>query len=246
MPIFVTPLMLLGTALVAVPILLHLLMQQQPRHLEFPALRFIVQRRDVNRRRLRLRHLLLLLLRAGAILLLAAALARPVFQSAGLLAGGDAPLAAALVFDTGPRMEYRNRNQTRLEAAQKLGRTLLAQLPADSDVVVLDGQTARADFDIERGMAGLKIDRLTISPATQPLLAEFDQALAVVRKSTRPRKEIHLFTDLSRAQWGGDQMAAWRKRLKENPDVAVYAIDVGVPDPQNFGLGQIDLSNQIV
>ena len=57
--------LLAGTALVALPIVLHLIMRRRPTRLEFPALRFIQKRHDVNRRRLRLRHLLLLLLRAG-------------------------------------------------------------------------------------------------------------------------------------------------------------------------------------
>ena len=60
-----------GIALIAVPIVLHLIMRQKPKHLEFPALRFIKQRENSNRRRLRLRHLLLLLLRCAAIALLA-------------------------------------------------------------------------------------------------------------------------------------------------------------------------------
>ena len=57
--------MLGGAALVAVPIVLHLIMRQQPRIAEFPALRFIKLREQSNRRRLQLRHLLLLLLRCA-------------------------------------------------------------------------------------------------------------------------------------------------------------------------------------
>ena len=114
---FLTPLMLAGAALVAAPIVLHLIMRQQPKHLIFPALRFIQQRENVNKRRLKLRQILLLALRCAAIVFLALALARPSLQSAGFLGDREAPVAAALVFDTSPRMQYRNQNQTRLEAA---------------------------------------------------------------------------------------------------------------------------------
>ena len=38
---FVNPLLLAGVAAAAVPIVLHLIMRQQPRLLEFPALRFV-------------------------------------------------------------------------------------------------------------------------------------------------------------------------------------------------------------
>ena len=53
---FVNASLLAGGALVALPIVLHLVMRQQPRQIEFPALRFLHQRREANRRRLRSRR----------------------------------------------------------------------------------------------------------------------------------------------------------------------------------------------
>src|ERR1041385_5401867 len=103
-----------GAALVAVPIILHLVMRQQPRHLEFPALRFIKQRESANRRRLKLRHILLLCCRCAAIALLALALARPSIRASGTFGDQEAPVAAALVFDTSLRMQYRQQNKSRL------------------------------------------------------------------------------------------------------------------------------------
>ncbi len=246
MPSFVTIWMLAGTALVAVPVVLHLLMWQQPKHLEFPALRFIRQRRDVNRRRLRLRHWLLLLLRMAAIGLLAVALARPKFFSSGFMASGDAPVAAALVFDNGPRMEYKHQNETRISVARALGKSLLAQFPTGSQLVVFDRQSDPAVFDLDPKMSAVRIDQLTTTAAPRPLIAKVDQALALLEKSDKPRKEVYLFTDLARTDWGGEQTAAWQKRLRENPGVSFYLLDVGVEKPQNFGLGEISLSSQVV
>ena len=92
---FVNLSLLAGTALIAVPIVLHLIMRRKPKLLEFPALRFIQQRADMNRRRLKLRHLLLLLLRAAAIALLAFALARPSVKFGTTAGSQEAPVAAA-------------------------------------------------------------------------------------------------------------------------------------------------------
>ena len=69
---FLTPMLLTGTALVAVPVVLHLIMRRKPVKHTFPALRFLRERAVANRRRLRLNHLLLLLLRMAAVVLLAA------------------------------------------------------------------------------------------------------------------------------------------------------------------------------
>ena len=74
---FVNLSLLLGTLLVAIPIVLHPVMRQKPKKLVFPAIRFIQKRQQTNRRSLRMRHWLLLLLRCLVIVAAALALARP-------------------------------------------------------------------------------------------------------------------------------------------------------------------------
>lgn len=75
---FANPLLLfLGAGLVALPVILHLIMQQKPRHFVFPALQFIRQRLSTNQRRLRVRHWILLLLRCLGVFLIALAFAKP-------------------------------------------------------------------------------------------------------------------------------------------------------------------------
>jgi hypothetical protein len=78
---FVNLSLLLGTLLIGIPIALHLVMRQQPKQLLFPAVRFIRQRHEANRRTLRLRHWILLFLRCLVIALFALALARPSVSS---------------------------------------------------------------------------------------------------------------------------------------------------------------------
>ena len=55
---FLNASLLAGSALVILPVILHLIMRQKPKLLEFPALRFLQKRHDANQRRLQLRHLL--------------------------------------------------------------------------------------------------------------------------------------------------------------------------------------------
>ena len=71
------PLFLFGLVLVGIPVILHLLMRAKPKKLVFPALRLIQNRKRTNTRRMRLRHVWLLLLRMIVIGLLAFAIARP-------------------------------------------------------------------------------------------------------------------------------------------------------------------------
>ncbi|MDH3718766.1 MAG: BatA domain-containing protein, partial [Planctomycetota bacterium] len=247
MPTFVSPLLLTGGLLIGVPILLHLVMRERPRPYVFPALRFLRQRREANRRRLRLRHWLLLLLRCAAIALFALAVARPVFQSAGFLSGGRAPVAAAVVIDTRPRMLYRHRNQTRLEAAQQLARQILQELPTDSDLVVLDSSSGRSRFDVDRGAAAGRVDQLQVTYAGQDLLDTLDSALAVLRPSDKQHKEVFILTDMAASDWQQpQQITAWRQRVEENPELGIYLVDVGVQEIENFALGDLTLSQEVL
>ena len=59
---FLSPALLAGAGLIVVPIILHLIMRRQPQRITFPALQFLKQRQQANRRRLNFRHLLLLAL----------------------------------------------------------------------------------------------------------------------------------------------------------------------------------------
>ena len=80
--VWASPLVLgLGGVLLAMPIILHLLMQPKPKVFEFPALQFVRKKQFTNASTTRLRHVLLLLLRCLLILLMAAALAGPSVAS---------------------------------------------------------------------------------------------------------------------------------------------------------------------
>jgi hypothetical protein len=239
--------LLAGTALVALPILLHLIMRRRPTLLEFPALRFLQKRHDVNRRRLQLRHLLLLLLRAAAIALLAFALARPSLKLAGALGSQESPVAAALLFDAAPHMEYRHENQTRLEAARAMGSWLLTQLPEQSEVAVLDTRLGTAAaFQADRGAARERVARLEPLANSQPLTVAIDDAVKLLRQSHLERKELYIFTDLSRGAWPAEQAAQLQQRLGEAADLGIYVIDVGVRNPTNYALGELRLSAQAI
>ncbi len=299
-----TSVLLLGSLLVAAPIVLHLLMRRRPKQLVFPALRFVKERRERNQRRMRLRQILLLALRCAAIVALAAALARPSVDSAAvgdwllavvlgvlgliavvaagsafaasrgraltvglavlaavLIAGtafaawsaaqegsklnlGDeeAPVAAAVVVDTSPRMAYRRENRTRLEQAQETALWLLPQLPAESEVAVIDARPGPAVFSVDRAAAQKALERLDVSAAARRLPDVIADALALVRRNEKARKEIYVFTDQTEAAWRASDAARLREQLQDADDVLLYVFDVGVENPRNTSLGELQLS----
>lgn len=236
---FLTPLLLGGAALVAVPIVLHLVMRRTPVPHDFPALRFLQEKRIANRRRLRLNHLFLLLLRMAAIVLLALALARPTLRAAGWLGEAEGPVAVALVFDTTPRMLLRKANRTRLDDAAAIARDLLGQLPKGSEVAVVTTAGGPPAFAASAAAALATIDRLVVTPPTRPLASAVAQAADLLSEAKQARRELYLFSDLSRAAWeGGEPFAAV---LARHDDVAPVVVDVGVEEPANFALDAVRL-----
>ena len=111
-----------GLLLAGLPILIHLIMRQKPRQLAFPAFRFLKRRASINRRRIRLQHLLLLALRMGLIALLCLALARPLLQGGASSGNVEQPVAVVMLFDTGASMEYVVGGESRSQSSAALGR----------------------------------------------------------------------------------------------------------------------------
>jgi len=295
--------LLFGSLLIAVPVIMHLVMRQQPKQLEFPALRFVRQRSVQNQRQLQLKHWILLILRCLAIIALVVALARPgvasevlgrwvlsgalafltllgAFVSAGAWLDGnqrrlaivlssitgilalatlvtsvmaatastgpiigeqEAPVAAVLVFDTSPRMLYRNSNETRLETSQDLGAWLVSQLPEGSQIAVLDQRSLGTVFAPDRSAARQSVNRLEISVGGKSLSDLLLDALDMLGQSELPRKEIYVLTDMAAPAWS-DASAEVKSRLAEASEIPLYVIDVGVDDVQNIAISDLLLS----
>ena len=239
---FLSPLLLGGAALVAAPIILHMVMRRTPVPHTFPALRFLKERAIANRRRLRLSHLLLLVVRMAAILLLALSLARPVLRGAGWLPDAEGPVAAALVFDTAPRMTLRAGNRTRLEQAVALARGLLDKLPAASRIAVLDTSATPAAFDPTRAATEVRLDRLDAATPVRSLPAAIAEARRLLETAELERRELYVFTDCSHGAW--DDAPSGEADDGKGP--SVLYVDVAAESPRNLAIESLELSGDRV
>ena len=173
------------------------------------------------------------------------------------LPAGDSeePLAAVMIFDTSPRMGFVQDNQSRLAMAQELGRSLLKQLPRDSEIAVINTMQTGEAFSIDRAAAMSQVNSLKPSFATDDLPETIGRALDLLESSERERRELYVFTDLTTASWPGatpavDAANSLSHRIAErlNADQemrpSVYVIDVGSEAPSNLSLGEVRLSRQ--
>lgn len=205
MPLFAItglPILLTGAALVGLPILLHLIMRQEPKRLPFPAFRFLKQRRQLNQRKIRLRHLLLLLLRMALIALICLSLFQPTVLSDGLSLRGGRPIAAVLVLDTSPSMGYilaadrtglpegrqrglklldepTDRPWTCLDEARGRVMEILDDLPAASRVAIVDTADRQSGWTLNveearQRVRDLKKPKANSQPVTRALEGAYD------------------------------------------------------------------------
>jgi len=182
---FLSPIWLVLTAAVAVPLFLHLLRRRIDMRREFPAARYLLRAEKENDRRLKLRNLLLMALRALTLLFLALAAARPI---GALLGSGHVPTALAVVVD--------NSMST---GAIVDGNPLVARLKAAARSVVEGSATndqswlVTADGAVTGGARTLvldAIDRVEPLGGRADLMAAITQAVGLVWPRTSRRARL--------------------------------------------------------
>jgi hypothetical protein len=171
---------------------------------------------------------------------------RSLWGGAPVIGDQEAPVAAVLVVDTSPRMDYRHENRTRLEVARETADWLIRQFPADSEVAVIDSRSGSGAFAVDRAAAAKMVERVRPTGTPRPLPETIATAIQLAKQHEHTRKEVYVFTDLAQAAWStkaGDDLA---KLLADNRNVLLYLIDVGVEKPRNFALGDLALSTEVV
>ncbi|MEZ6139956.1 MAG: BatA domain-containing protein [Zavarzinella sp.] len=161
------PILLTGAALVGVPVLLHLIMKQEPKRLLFPAFRFLKQKQRINQRKIRLRHLLLLLLRIGLIALICLSLFQPKIVSKGFNLRGSQPAAIVIVIDTSASMGYVLSERTGL-TEQRQNQLKMLEEPADGPWTCLDEARGRALELLDDVPAGSKVAVIDSADRVEP------------------------------------------------------------------------------
>lgn len=230
---FLAPLFLLGLAALAIPILIHLTHRERKDAIAFPSLMFLRRIPYRTQRRQRIRHWLLFLLRAAAVLLATAAFARPLLEGAGPL---DPSLGAArevvVLLDRSYSMEYDDRWARAVREAgdviDQLGPDDRASLVLFSDraEVVTPPTGDRTSLRAALGRARAEGRGTRLAPA-------LELARDLMIASDRPRRVVILISDLQRRAWDRETDL----RLPAGTDVSV--VDLSVADPANLAVTEV-------
>ena len=245
-----------GAALVGLPVLLHLIMKQEPKRLTFPAFRFLKQKLKTNQRKLRLRHFILLALRMLVIALFTLTLYQPSFQSDRLHISGERPVAAVVVLDTSPSTGYLTSDKSVLDEQKKRALEFLNELPDKSPVAVLDTSDLTGHWLPDAAAARRRIEELGAPRAggqtvTAAVAAAYLLLAKVEQETEAPdpmQKLVAVFTDRTAASWDGGRTADLKKLrdLVPDPKPVHVVFDFGADQPTNVAILSVEMKPQVV
>lgn len=255
---FINPAMLWFGLAGAVPIIIHILNRQRYRRVPWAAMEFLLRALKKNKKRLLLEDLIILALRVALLVLLAGALAQPLWNRPALAALTSSDTYYVLVLDHSYSMGYeRPGRRTPFEQAKALATQVLSQVEiAQGDklslVLLSDAPTAlMAEPSIQTDLARKRIAELTLSDRgtsmerTVPLVAD------LVEKSTQVRKRVIFFTDLQRGAWNVEEsertaLKDGLERISSTPGASVFIMDVGTGERRNLAIERLSSTSKVI
>src|SRR5205807_3863566 len=140
--------LLWGFSLVSVPIIIHLLNRRRFKILHWAAMDFLLEAARMNRKRVQMEHLIVLLLRCVAIALVVLAVSRPVSTSGALskLPGARDHVERIVVLDDSASTGEKQGDKTAFDEEKRLVSELITDLarerPGDL-ITIIRGSRAR-------------------------------------------------------------------------------------------------------
>ncbi|MEO5799353.1 MAG: BatA domain-containing protein [Gemmatimonadales bacterium] len=194
---FTTPWLLFGLIAAAIPILLHLVQRREPPELSFPAVRYLEDATRDHRRRIKLRHLLLLAVRTLLIVALVLAAAGLTVRRGGVVR--HAPSALVLVLDNSASSGAVIDGVPVVTSLVAAARAVLARATSDDRLWLLT-----ADGAVRGGTAadlGKELDAVGVLPVRLDLGVAVATGRDLVRGAGRPG-EVVVVSDLQRTALG--------------------------------------------
>jgi len=240
---FLNSLLIYGTILGAVPVIIHLLNKRRFRPVTWAAMEFLMNAIQKNARRLQLRDIILMLIRAAAVMCLAMALSRPAVSAKGFL-GSGMKTGALILLDNSLSMGYNNGREMRFEGAKRLSKQVLSQLEPGSwcglftysdDVKMPLGEPSPdlnyMEQEVDRSVL-LSDGGTNIEKALQKAKKVFETH----REYQTANRELYIITDMQSRPWN-DTSAGFKALLKDvSATSVVYLINAGDAGSENVSL----------
>lgn len=240
---FLNPIMLIGLAGVAVPIIMHLLNRLRHRRIEWAAME-LLRRAVVSRsRQVKIEDWLLLALRVLAVGLIALAMARPTFRTESLHVGQQqvgVVIALDASYSMGHQPGVARRFDRALELVRDIEKTLAPGYPVtvmlmgDSPHMVF-AESAYEEQKFQKAIGELKPLPERLNPE---ICLERMASLAAEMRRNAPVVECYLISDGQALSWGSLSAKARQSldEMRSAADTRVFFLAAGGDDCENLAI----------
>jgi hypothetical protein len=235
-----------------IPIIIHLLNRKRPQVIKWGAMHLLEQVVCVNRKRLRLEQIILLLVRAAIPALLALCMMAPVLTGCQDLAGGSRS-SVVILLDNSYSMSAGGANSNHAAATKAAG-DILRNLRDGSDASVvtmaggagplLDSPTVRTSLLTD------ELNKRTACYGMADVPASLEVGAGILSHMTQPKRDMIVITDFQRVSWAAEQSALrarlgqWRKDSDLAPTLTF--LRVGRESSDNMAITDVALSRVTV
>lgn len=245
---FLNPLLLWGMAAIAGPIIIHMFMNRRIKQVVWAATQFLKTSIQKNQKRMNLEDILLLLMRCLLLILLALAMARPIFHmKAAAAMPGRSSETAVLVIDNSYSMGESDGGPTRFDMAKQAATQVIDALPKGSTVAVMffsdivHAAIPEPTFDMD--LARKVVSDSALSDRTTDVQQALKQALATLQRHAVASERIYLITDGQANGWGDFNGIL---KMLHSDTVATSVILVGGGgDVQNLCVSNLQLASSM-
>ena len=246
---FLSPLLLAGAAVMAVPLWLHLRRKRRQTPVEFPSLRYLKPAAARMKRQAKVEDVGLLLLRLLLVALLAMAFARPVVRSGGGWLGAGRAVESVIVIDATASMGWRGKDGARIDSAKRLAREWIDGLDR-SDAVALWVLTDKLEKPVpdpitDRGILLEQLDTVGVSDGSCGLAPVFNAAREWADARGSGRKGLVIITDNQPAAWDWPADGFFR-RSWDRGGVNLLVLSPDEERPTNVAVESVEWDAQAV
>lgn len=252
---FINTMLAFGAVACAIPLIIHLLNRSKHKVIQWGAMHLLEPVIRVNRKRIRLEQLILLMVRMLILSLLAFCMAGPVLTGCSALSG-NAKTSLVMLFDNSYSMEAGAEagGESHFARAKKQAAEVLEHQPRGSDVaMILTAGSAvigtnAPTSDLER--ANEELSELDSGFGASDIGNSFESGAKALARMQNAKRDVVIVSDFQAADWG-DATAPGRARAMEmirsmplQPSITLIPVGNEVND--NIAIDSVELSRFVV
>lgn len=228
---FLNPLLLLGTAGIGIPILIHLLNRRRFRKLPWAAMRYLKTSVERNQRRIKTQDWILLAIRCLLVVLLAIALARPSLKDFSVPWLGS-EVSSVVILDRSASMAHLAPDgSSRFDKAKIVALDAVSSLPAGSqsslmllpNAVSAPSRLSPSDVIAWDNLLG----EMEVTAGSADLSAAIPTALESLASLPGAQKELVIITDRQQNNWGTPPDALVKTLQNTSSDLKTHIVLIG-------------------